>query len=87
VTLETIVIGSQMGDTIERIHRGYPTVSVSQIKEILAWYHDNKADVDEYIRLLQEEAERIFKRIESQPGYKKVTREELLRRKAQLTKA
>jgi uncharacterized protein (DUF433 family) len=86
VTLETIVIRSQMGDTIERIHSGYPTVSTSQIKEILAWYQDNKADVDEYIRLLQEETERIFKRIESQPGYKKVTREELIRRKAQLSK-
>lgn len=86
VTLETIVIRSKMGDTIARIHSGFPTVSISQIKEILAWYHDNKADVDEYIRQGEEEAEIIFKRIESQPGYKKVSREELLRRKAQLTK-
>ena len=86
VTLETIVIRSQMGDTVERIHSGYPTVSVSQIKEILAWYDDNKADVDEYIQQLQAEAERIFQWFESRPGYKKVTREELLRRKALLTK-
>jgi len=77
----------QVGDTVEDIHRGFPTVSVSQIKEILAWYFNNQADVDEYIRQGQEEAERIFQWFESQPGYKKVTREELLRRKAQLTKA
>jgi len=87
VSLETIVIRMQVGDTVEDIHRGFPTVSVSQIKEIVAWYFDNKADVDEYIRQGQEEVERILQRIESQPGYKKVTREELLRRKALLTKA
>lgn len=86
VTLETIVIRSQMGDTVERIHSGFPTVSISQIKAILAWYFDNKSDVDEYLRELEEETERIFQRIESQPGYKKISREELLRRKAQLTK-
>ena len=87
VTLQTIVIRTQMGDSVQRIHRGFPTVSVSQIKEIVAWYVDNQAEVDEYIRQLQEEAERIWQRIQSQPGYKKVSREELLRRKAQLTKA
>jgi len=86
VTLETIVIRMRMGDTIERIHSGYPTVSTSQIKDILAWYFENKADVDEYIRQIEEETERIFQRIESQPGYKKISREELLRRKAQLSK-
>ena len=86
VTLETIVIRMQVGDTVERIHSGFPTVSVSQIKEILAWYENNKSEVDEYIQQVEEEAEIIFKRIESQPGYKKVTREELLRRKAQLTR-
>jgi len=87
VSLETIVIRSQMGDTVQRIHSGYPTVSISQIKEILAWYHDNKADVDEYIQQVQAEGERLRQWIESQPGYKKVSREELLRRKALLTKA
>jgi uncharacterized protein (DUF433 family) len=86
VTLETIVIRKQVGDTVEDIHSGFPTVSVSQIKEILAWYDDNKADVDEYIQQLQAEAERIFQWFESRPGYKKITREELLRRKALLTK-
>ncbi len=86
VSLDTIIIRTQMGDTIERIHSGFPTVSVSQIKEILAWYHDNKTEADEYLHQQEEEAERIWQRIESQPGYKKISREELLRRKAQLTK-
>jgi len=86
VTLETIVIRMQVGDTIEDIHDGFPTVSVTQIKEIVAWYFDNKADVDEYLQQIDIEAERIYQWFESRPGYKKVTREELLRRFAQLTK-
>ena len=86
VTLETIVIRMQGGDTIEDIHRKYPTVSVSQIKDILAWYFDNKAEADEYLQQLEEETEEIFRRIESQPGYKE-RHEELRRRKAHLTKA
>ena len=86
VSLETIVIRTQMGDTVERIHSGFPTVSISQIKEILSWYFDNKAAADEYLEQVEVEGERIRQRIESQPGYKKVSRDELLRRKAQLTK-
>ena len=93
VTLETIVIRSQMGDTVARIHSGYPTVSTSQIEDILAWYHANKADVDEYLREVEVEGEKLRQWIESQPGYKERhekllrCREELRRRKAQLSKA
>jgi uncharacterized protein (DUF433 family) len=93
VTLETIVIRKQMGDTVRRIHRGYPTVSVSQIKEILAWYFDNKAEADEYLQEVEAEWEKWRQWIENQPGYKERhekllrCREELRRRKAQLSKA
>jgi len=82
VTLETIVHRMQMGDTAEDIHDGFPTVSVTQIKEILAWYYDNKADADEYLHQVEEEGERLLHSIESQPGYKE-HREKLLRFKAE----
>lgn len=93
VSLETIVIRSQMGDTIKRIHSGYPTVSISQIKDILAWYHDNKADVAEYLREIEVKWEKGRQWAQSQPGYKESRekllrcREELRRRRAQLSKA
>lgn len=88
VTLETIVIRMQVGDTVEDIHDGFPTVSVSQIREILAWYFDNKAEADEYLRQVEAESERLRQWAESQPGYKEWRekllrcREELRRRKA-----
>ena len=81
VTLETIVIRMQGGDTVDKIHEGFPTVSVTQIKEILTWYFDNKAEVDEYIQQVQAGAERVLQWIESQPGYQE-RREELRRRRA-----
>src|ERR1044072_216533 len=81
VTLETIVHRMQMGDTAEEINDSFPTVSVTQIKEILAWYYDNKADADEYLQEIDELLRRLRQEAESQPGYKE-WREKLLRRKA-----
>jgi uncharacterized protein (DUF433 family) len=82
VTLETIVHRMQVGHTIERIHDGFPTVSVLQIKEILDWYFDNKAEADEYLQEVEAEVQRLRQWAESQPGYKE-HREKLLRRKAE----
>ncbi len=83
VTLETIVHRMQMGYTAEEIHDGFPTVSVSTIKEILAWYFVNKAEADEYLQQVEEEGETLRQWIESQPGYKE-RREKLLRYKAEV---
>jgi uncharacterized protein (DUF433 family) len=85
ITLETIVHRMQMGDTAEEIHDSFPTVSVSTIKEVLAWYFDNKADADEYLQELDELLRRLRQEAESQPGYKE-WRERLLRRKAELSR-
>ncbi len=85
VTLDTIVHRMQVGDSIKRIHEGFPTVSVKQIKEILAWYFDNKAEADEYLREQEEIGEEIRKRIESTPEYQ-AWRAELRRRVAELRK-
>src|SRR5678815_3513967 len=92
VTLETIVHRMQRGDTTEEINDSFPTVSVTQIKEILAWYFDNKTEADQYLQEVEEEGERLQRWIESQPGYKerreKLLRckEEFLRRKAELSR-
>jgi uncharacterized protein (DUF433 family) len=82
VTLETILHRMQMRNTAEEIHDSFPTVSVTQIKEILDWYFDNKADADEYLHQVEEEGERLLESIASQPGYKE-HREKLLRYKAE----
>ena len=83
VTLETIVHRMQMGNSAEEIHDGFPTVSVTQIKEIFDWYFDNKAEADEYLQQVEEEGERLRQLAESQPRYKE-HREKLLRYKAEV---
>jgi uncharacterized protein (DUF433 family) len=85
VTLDTIVIQMQVGDTAAEIHEDFPTVSVLQIEEILRWYFDNKAEVDEFLEQNEAEAEEIRKGIESTPEYQ-AWRGELRRRIAEFRK-
>ena len=67
VTLHTIVGCYQMGDTPEDIQDGYPSLTLEQINSVIAWYLNNRADVDEYIREVDEEGERLRREIESRP--------------------
>jgi uncharacterized protein (DUF433 family) len=85
VTLDTIVIRMQVGDTPEEIHEGFPSVTLAQINTILDWYLNNQVEADEYLREQEAEAERIRKEIESQPGYL-VLREKLQRFREQRLK-
>src|SRR5215213_3204636 len=85
VTLDTIVHRMEMGNSVQRIHRGFPTVSVTQIKEILAWYFENKVEADEYLREQEAIGEEIRKSIVNTPEYQ-ARRAELFRRVAELRK-
>ena len=65
--LDMLVHCFQVGDTLEEIHEGYPWVNIAQIKAIIGWYLDHKAEADEYLREEEEEAEKIFKELDSRP--------------------
>ena len=56
-----------MGDTVEEIHEGFPSVTIEQINAIIGWYLNNQAEVDEYIREGEAEAEKLRQEIESRP--------------------
>ena len=68
VTLHTIVGRFNQGNTVDEIHEGFPSVSMEQINAIIAWYLKNRADVDEYIREIDEEGEKLRREIESWPA-------------------
>src|SRR5262245_3856403 len=78
VTLDTLVARFEQGNTFADIHEGFPTLSLAQIKAVIAWYLDNRADVQEYIDERYAEAERMWKEIQSQPGYVPIS--EIIRR-------
>jgi uncharacterized protein (DUF433 family) len=65
--LDTLVHRFQVGDTLEEIHEGFPWVNIAQIKAIIGWYFDNKAEADEYLREGEEKAEKMFQELASRP--------------------
>jgi uncharacterized protein (DUF433 family) len=85
VTLHTIVGRFNVGDTIEEIHEGFPSVTIAQIKLIIDWYLNHRAEVDEYIREVDEEGERLRLEFESRPE-NIAFREKLRSRREQLIK-
>lgn len=80
VTLTTIVARHQAGDSPEDIHRGFPTVALSDIYVVIAYYLAHREDVDEYIRQVESEGEVIRHKFEALPSSKPLTRDTLLAR-------
>ena len=54
-------------DTPELLAERFPSVSRAAVKAVLAYWHENRAEVDEYLRLSEEKAEKVWKAIESHP--------------------
>jgi len=70
ITLDTLVDAYKQGDTPEDIQDGFPSLSLTQIKGVIAWYLNHTAEADEYLEKGEAEAEELRKRIQSEPGYK-----------------
>ena len=85
VTLDTIIGRMQVGDTLEEIHEGFPSVTLAQINTIIDWYFNNQVEADEYLQEGEAEAERIRREIESDPDYIAFS-EKLRQRREQLIK-
>ena len=72
ITLDTLVAKFKLGDTPEDLHEGFPSLSLAQIKGVIAWYLNHTAEADEYLAKGDAEAEEILKRIESDPRHKEL---------------
>jgi uncharacterized protein (DUF433 family) len=78
ITLDTLVGFFEQGETVEDLARGFPTLSLEQIKAVIDWYLTHQNEADEYLKEGELEAERLRQWIKSQPGY--AERREKLRR-------
>jgi len=85
ITLDTLVHIYQRGDTLEEIHEGFPSLSLEQIKGVIAWYLNHTAEANEYLAIGETKAEELRKEIENDPRHKEL-RELLKRRWEQLIK-
>jgi uncharacterized protein (DUF433 family) len=65
VPMDTIIARHHQKDTPEDIHEGFPTVSLSDIYAVIAYYLANQAEVDAYLQRREEEGERIRQEVEA----------------------
>ncbi|MBO0721545.1 MAG: DUF433 domain-containing protein [Blastocatellia bacterium] len=86
VTLDTLVAAFKKGATAEQIQDSFPSLSLRQIYGAIFYYLDHQADVEEYIKDRQGEADVLRREIERRPEYTEF-RERLRQRHADLIKA
>ncbi len=79
VLLDLIVNAYQRGETPEHIVQMYPTLTLDQVYLAIGYYLRHREIVDEYIRSMDEEAERLRREWEAQYP-PKITKAELLAR-------
>jgi len=65
VRLESVVYRHRQGDTPEEIHECFPTVALSDIYGVVAYYLRHKGEIDAYIAEVDAEADRLQVEIEA----------------------
>jgi len=65
VTLDTLIARYQQGDSPEAIHEGFPTVPLTDIYTVIAYYLAHRDDLDAYLKQRDEEAQRVRQEVES----------------------
>jgi len=79
VLLELVIHAYQQGESPVGIVEMYPALELGDVYAVIAYYLAHRAEVDEYLRQCEEQAEAVRRRIEgSQPPGP--TKEELLAR-------
>jgi uncharacterized protein (DUF433 family) len=59
VTLDTIVGAFRDGATAEEIAEQYPAISLGQIYAVIAYYLAHTVDVDDYLRIREQQAAEV----------------------------
>ena len=83
VTLDSIVHSYKLGETPEQIADSFPSISLADIYAAITYYLTHTAEVEEYLRERELEADEVQASIESDPDYqakKNQMRERLLAR-------
>lgn len=83
VRLDTVVFAFNEGCTAEEIISRYPSLKLVDVYAVIAYYLENKPDIDRYVKEREGEREKTRREIQSQPDYQ-AFRERLMKRKEQL---
>jgi uncharacterized protein (DUF433 family) len=68
VLLEIVIGEFQDGATPETIAQDYPTLSLSDVYAVIAYYLRHRDEVDAYIARYEQEADEVRQRIEKHQG-------------------
>jgi uncharacterized protein (DUF433 family) len=79
ITLDTLLARYQQGDSPESIHTGFPTIPLTDIYTIIAYYLAHRDEVDAYLKQRDEEAERIRQEVEANATPEHRTRTQALK--------
>jgi uncharacterized protein (DUF433 family) len=87
VLYELVLAEFKDGSTPETIVQRYDTLSLPDVYAVISYYLHHEAEVEDYLRQREEEADRVRRMIEAnQPPLRPGLREELLARRAQREK-
>jgi uncharacterized protein (DUF433 family) len=79
VTLDTVVHTFEQGHTAEEIVSHYPALRLADVYAVIAYYLNNQAEVQAYLRQQKAEARALWEQIETKTEYQ-AFRERLLAR-------
>ena len=65
VTLDVVVGAYRRGDSPEYINESFPTLKLADIYAVIAYYLNNRDEVDAYLRQQAEEAAQLRREIEA----------------------
>jgi uncharacterized protein (DUF433 family) len=65
VTLDTIIARYRHGDSPEDIHDGFDVVPLTDVYTVIAYYLAHQDEVDAYLKVREEEGERIRAKLEA----------------------
>ena len=81
VTLDSVVLAYREGASAEEIAERFPAITLSAVYAAIAFYLQNRTEIDTYLQRREAEAEQIRMQVESRPEAKEF-RERLLARRA-----
>jgi len=85
IPLDTIVHQFKAGSSAEQIQEDFPSLNLRQIYGAISYYLDHSADVEEYLKEREAEAEEIRKQIDEVCDTSEIRRR-IRERRSQVTK-
>ena len=87
VVLDIVIREFNNGADPEGIVHGYPTLNLADVYAAIAYYLRHRNEVDAYLQVRREEAERLRQEIEAKQSERADLRAKLLARKALMERA